>query len=185
MGACEESNSVILRSAVPEPAVARAHESATIGAATGTHLDARGRMRLLVPSLLAAALLSTAQPALANFIQTDELRGTGVVSNTDPHQGTSVALSAAGNTAIVGAPIESNSVGGVYVFIRNPTQSGVGAWTQQARLSGSHTQTILVQQGWSVALSADGNTAIWGGPGDNNTAGAAWVFTRSPSGGWT
>jgi hypothetical protein len=32
-------------------------------------------------------------------------------------------------------------------------------------------------QGCSVALSADGNTAIVGGFGDNNFAGAAWVFT--------
>jgi hypothetical protein len=49
-------------------------------------------------------------------------------------------------------------------------------------------------QGMSVALSADGNTAIVGGPGANNAdrdqspfvgpAGAAWVFTRS-GGVWT
>ena len=30
-------------------------------------------------------------------------------------------------------------------------------------------------QGYSVALSADGNTAIVGGPTDNSAAGAAWV----------
>jgi hypothetical protein len=35
------------------------------------------------------------------------------------------------------------------------------------------------EQGWFVALSGDGNTAIVGGPGDNSGAGAAWVFTRS------
>jgi hypothetical protein len=34
-------------------------------------------------------------------------------------------------------------------------------------------------QGFSVALSADGNTAIVGGLSDNSGAGAAWVFTRS------
>src|SRR5579863_3383251 len=36
------------------------------------------------------------------------------------------------------------------------------------------------QQGYSVAISADGNTAIAGGPGDNPTEvqGAAWVYTR-------
>jgi hypothetical protein len=49
-------------------------------------------------------------------------------------------------------------------------------------------------QGMSVALSADGNTTIVGGPGPNNAdrdrspllgpAGAAWVFTRS-GGVWT
>jgi hypothetical protein len=34
-------------------------------------------------------------------------------------------------------------------------------------------------QGYSVALSSDGNTAIMGGPYDNSEIGAAWVFTRS------
>src|SRR6266446_4522887 len=34
------------------------------------------------------------------------------------------------------------------------------------------------EQGWSVALSADGNTAIAGGPFDNNGNGAAWVFVQ-------
>jgi hypothetical protein len=34
-------------------------------------------------------------------------------------------------------------------------------------------------QGESVALSADRNTAIVGGPNDNNDAGAAWVYARS------
>jgi hypothetical protein len=33
-------------------------------------------------------------------------------------------------------------------------------------------------QGFAVALSADGNTAIVGGPNDDST-GAVWVFTRS------
>src|SRR5262245_38317176 len=39
------------------------------------------------------------------------------------------------------------------------------------------------QQGFSVALSADGNTAVVGGNGDNRIVGpitgAAWVWTRS------
>src|SRR5258708_3501462 len=35
------------------------------------------------------------------------------------------------------------------------------------------------QQGFSVALSSDGNTAIVGGFADSSSAGAAWVFTRS------
>ena len=33
------------------------------------------------------------------------------------------------------------------------------------------------EQGWSVALSADGNTAIMGGYDDNSGVGAAWVYT--------
>src|SRR5262245_33988454 len=39
-------------------------------------------------------------------------------------------------------------------------------------------------QGQSVALSADGNIAIVGGPFDNSGTGAAWVFTRS-GGAWS
>ncbi len=39
-------------------------------------------------------------------------------------------------------------------------------------------------QGASVALSRDGNTALVGGPHDNNGAGAAWVFIRT-AGVWT
>ena len=34
-------------------------------------------------------------------------------------------------------------------------------------------------QGYSVSVSADGNTAILGGPNDNNSQGAAWIYTRS------
>src|SRR5579864_5651670 len=37
------------------------------------------------------------------------------------------------------------------------------------------------EQGWSVALSADGNTAIVGGIVDNKLTGAAWVLARSGS----
>jgi hypothetical protein len=39
-------------------------------------------------------------------------------------------------------------------------------------------------QGFSVSLSADGNTAIVGGFTDDGDAGAAWVWTRS-GGVWT
>ena len=34
-------------------------------------------------------------------------------------------------------------------------------------------------QGLSVAINANGNTAIMGGPGDNTNQGAVWVFTRT------
>ncbi|MEO8037072.1 MAG: hypothetical protein ABI837_21780, partial [Acidobacteriota bacterium] len=39
-------------------------------------------------------------------------------------------------------------------------------------------------QGASVSLSADGNTAIVGASADNSNIGAAWVWTRS-AGVWT
>lgn len=35
------------------------------------------------------------------------------------------------------------------------------------------------EQGYSVALSSDGNTALVGAPGDNSGIGAVWVFIRN------
>jgi hypothetical protein len=89
-------------------------------------------------------------------------------------QGTSVALSADGNTAAVGAPGDNNFVGAVLVY----TRSG-GVWTQQGPKLVGNGYVGDVKQGYSVALSADGNTVMVGGPGDSTLAGAAWVFTRS------
>jgi hypothetical protein len=57
------------------------------------------------------------------------------------------------------------------------TRSG-GAWSQQAKLVGTGA-IYFAQQGKSVSLSADGNTAVVGGPSDNGETGAAWVYTRS------
>jgi hypothetical protein len=129
-----------------------------------------------------------AQPQ--SFQQTPKLIGTGAVGSTN--QGMSVALSADGNTAIVGGPGPNNAdrdrspslgpAGAAWVF----TRTG-GGWRQQGgKLIGTTSDFGggLWSQGASVALSADGNTAIVGGPSDNRTTGAAWVFTRS-GGVWT
>jgi len=48
---------------------------------------------------------------------------------------------------------------------------------QGPKLAGTGATGNAVQ-GISVAISADGSTAIVGGPYDNSQAGAAWVFTR-------
>jgi hypothetical protein len=94
-------------------------------------------------------------------------------------QGWSIALSADGNTAIVGGYFDSSGAGAAWVFTRTS-----GVWSQQgSKLVGTGAVRFSLQ-GASVALSADGNTAIVGGEGDNSYAGAAWVFTRS-SGVWS
>jgi uncharacterized protein (TIGR03437 family) len=117
------------------------------------------------------------QTANAQFVQQgSKLVGSGAAGNAD--QGWSVALSSDGNTAIVGGPPDS-STGAVWAY----TRSG-GVWTQQGSKLVGTGAVGGANQGWSVALSADGNTAIVGGWGDNNFAGAAWVFTRS-GGVWT
>ena len=90
-----------------------------------------------------------------------------------------MALSSVGSTAIIGGLGDSDHVGAAWVW----TRSG-GVWTQQgSKLVGSDAKG-LARQGWSAALSADGNTAIVGGFVDNGGAGATWVWTRS-GGVWT
>ena len=110
--------------------------------------------------------------------QGNKLTGTGA---DFARRGTSVALSADGNTAIVGGPDDDGGAGAAWVF----TRDGNGAWTQQGnKLVGSGTAGAAKQSS-SVALSADGNTAMVGGPNDDGTIGAAWVFRRSGAGVWT
>ncbi|HXA19697.1 MAG TPA: hypothetical protein VN380_22120 [Thermoanaerobaculia bacterium] len=110
--------------------------------------------------------------------QGNKLVGSGYAGT--PIQGRSVALSADGNTAIIGGYYDSGSRGATWVWTRN-----AGVWTQQgSKLVAAGTATVNVFQGNSVALSADGNTAVIGGETDNDFTGAAWVWTRN-AGIWT
>jgi hypothetical protein len=52
-------------------------------------------------------------------------------------------------------------------------------FTQQGQKLVGTGAVGIAQQGLSVSLSDDGNTAIVGGPEDNSYVGAAWVYTRS------
>jgi hypothetical protein len=88
--------------------------------------------------------------------------------------GDGVALSGDGSTALIGARGDKENEGSGYVF----TRSGE-TWTQQGPRLAGNEETSLGQLGTSVALSADGDTALLGGWGDASWAGAAWVFTRS------
>jgi uncharacterized protein (TIGR03437 family) len=106
------------------------------------------------------------------YQQGGKLVGTGAVGRA--YQGTSVALSSDGNTALVGGPNDYNNVGAAWVY----TRSG-GVWYQQGGKLVGTGAVGSAYQGTSVALSADGNTAIVGGFGDNAIVGAVWVFTRS------
>lgn len=45
--------------------------------------------------------------------------------------------------------------------------------------------TGTARQGTSVALSVDGNFLVQGGPNDQGTVGALWVFGKSAGGAWT
>jgi uncharacterized protein (TIGR03437 family) len=110
--------------------------------------------------------------------QGNKLAGTGGVGGAT-QQASSVGLSADGNTAIVGGNGDASQIGAAWLFTRSN-----GAWTQQGnKLVGTGAVSNALE-GTSVGISADGNTALVGGNGDNNDAGAAWVFTRS-GGVWT
>jgi hypothetical protein len=109
--------------------------------------------------------------------QGPKLAGTGAVGNSN--QGYSVAISSDGNTAIVGGYEDNNGIGAVWIFIRSS-----GIWTQQGPKLVGTGGIGQSEQGSSVAISSDGNTAIEGGFEDNNGAGAVWIFTRS-GGVWT
>jgi hypothetical protein len=84
-----------------------------------------------------------------------------------------VALSADGATALIGAANDNGGYGAAWIF----TRSG-STWTQQG---GKLFVDFDAGLGGSVALSADGATALLGGPHYQTDVGAAWVFTRSGS----
>jgi hypothetical protein len=128
-------------------------------------------------------------------------------SNPDAQDafGHSLALSGDGSTLAVGAYREASNAtviggdesnnsatdsGAVYVFLRSGT-----TWNQQAYVKASNSEADD-QFGWSLALSADGNTLVVGanneesnatgvgGDQTNNTStdsGAAYAFVRSGS----
>jgi hypothetical protein len=104
-------------------------------------------------------------------VWTQQAKLVGADSTPDTEQGRSAALSGDGNMAIVGGPIYDSS-GAAWVYAR-----AGGVWSQQAKLVGTGAIGDALQ-GISVSLSADGNTAIVGGFGDNNDAGAAWVYSE-------
>jgi FG-GAP repeat len=106
-------------------------------------------------------------------------QGSKLVGTGGTGQGYSVALSADGNTAMVGGPEDGNGAGAAWLYTRSN-----GVWTQQGSKLVANDAIGNAGQGRSVSLSADGNTAIVGGPVDNNFTGAAWVYTRS-NGVWT
>ncbi|HNF27341.1 MAG TPA: hypothetical protein PKN56_26000 [Leptospiraceae bacterium] len=104
--------------------------------------------------------------------QGSKLVGTG---NTGAaNQGKSAAISADGNTVVIGGPADNSNLGATWVFTRSGT-----TWTQQGSKLVGTGNVGNSQQGISVAISADGTTALTGGYMDNSVQGAIWVFTRS------
>jgi hypothetical protein len=92
--------------------------------------------------------------------------------------GHALALSANGGTALISAPYRNVNSGSVYIFARSGAK-----WSQEAEFTGSDTEPDD-QFGNTVALSADGSTALIAAPFRNSGVGTAYIFVRrGPS--WT
>lgn len=93
--------------------------------------------------------------------------------------GASVALSADGNTALIGGPEDRSSgvdqnIGAAWVYVHSGT-----TWSEQQKIVPADEPSNDSKFGFSVALSADGSTALVGGPQDGSNCGAAWVYRQS------
>jgi hypothetical protein len=134
---------------------------------------------LLCAATVCAAALAPAAAQASTLAANPFAQQAGPLSSSEvselAEQGSSVALSADGKTAVVGAPLYKVAAGVAFVWVRTGS-----TWTEQAKLVGSGA-SAKAQQGFSVALSADGNTALVGAPQDEGSGtfpGAVYVFTR-------
>ena len=137
-------------------------------------------LRAVFCGVVVATVLATA--AAGQLVQQSaKLTGAGEVGQG--RFGVSVALSADGNTALVGGNTDNNTftfgVGAAWVFTRTGS-----SWAPQGPKLTASDGVNLPAFGYDVALSADGNTALIGGPGDTGTSAPCWTFTRS-GGVWT
>jgi hypothetical protein len=99
--------------------------------------------------------------------------------------GNSVALSADGTTALIGAWGVSSYTGAAYIFHVGSESAWSGALSTPTAVlaeSGGATQSDFA---YSVTLSADGGTALIGADGVGSFTGAAYVFQVAGEGSWT
>lgn len=100
----------------------------------------------------------------------------GMDAAGNSNQGVSVSISGDGTTIVTGGSADNNNKGAAWVFKKSND-----TWRQQGTKLVGTGSIGASMQGFTVAISADGYTAILGGPEDNNNAGATWFFTyRNP-----
>ena len=122
-----------------------------------------------------AGTLVTLRGTDLNLVTAVAVNGTSCVildkTNSTLHLLVMPAATSGPVTTTGGAPAASATAFAVTRPAVNPAQQG-------AKLVGT-AAVGRANQGWSMALSADGNTLAAGGKLDNNHAGATWVFVRS------
>lgn len=116
-----------------------------------------------------------AGPALATHDggQPDAWTQQAKFTPADGRAGDSLALNAAGDTALVGAPDADGGNGAAFVFERD----GSGGWTQAALIQAPTDDGLFAE---SVDLDASGDIALIGAEGER----VAHVYTAD-SGGWS
>ena len=103
-------------------------------------------------------------------------------SSTGSHVGSSVAIAYDGSIIVLAGNTDSGNIGAVWVFFKN---TATGFYYQfQSKLVGTGSvpsPTNGVQQGTGLAINLSGTTILVGGPYDNNSTGAAWIFQYNSS----
>jgi hypothetical protein len=98
--------------------------------------------------------------------------------------GYAVALDGAGDTALIGGPLDNSLVGAAWIY-----DETAGTWSEAAKLLapqdvGNELNDAEIGDGIfgaAVSLDTAGKTALVGGYADNDNLGAAWVYNGSGS----
>jgi hypothetical protein len=106
-----------------------------------------------------------------SWLQQAKLVGLGSIGNV-VYFGNAVALSADGNTVVVGGYWDDGGKGAVWVFERQGS-----LWVQRGNKLLGNDMVGAAKFGKSVAISAAGTSLIAGGWDDSGSKGAAWVYS--------
>jgi hypothetical protein len=106
---------------------------------------------------------------------TRRARLTGAGESGNGQFGSTIALSADGRIAAVGAPLDGSGVGAVWIFTRKGS-----SWRPGKKLVGDGEQGYG-RFGSAIALSRAGTTLLVGGPVDSNGVGSVWVLAPAGS----
>ena len=125
---------------------------------------------------------TSSYPIVIDPIWTTTSTPTATLTASGGYFGMSVALSADGTTAVIGAASVSRAHGAAYVFHVSGEASWATSSTPMAILTNSGAPGDYFGQ--SVALSTDGTTAVIGATGVSGGIGAAYVFHVSGEASW-
>ncbi|WP_214072397.1 IPT/TIG domain-containing protein [Mucilaginibacter sp. dw_454] len=159
--------------------------SLKIGGVNGIVISHAGNkvIGMVMPGAITGNLSVTTSNGVANASNTFTItttpepatqKGTGIILPTEAGYsaiGSSLNLSADGNTLAIAGSSDPNYTGGVWIFVRNGNE-----WVQQGgKLTAPEAGYINFNSG---AISADGNTLLTFA-GQNAGNDASWVYTRN------